>query len=307
MSSFTARDWDGARIKGLLKVTAAEETVLMIRGIVKACIKKGLGMAGIEIRRAPLSANAKSSRDSIPQILLQAKAVGFDPQTVVDVGAAYGSFACQCSTVFPNARYLLVEPLEEYRPLLEKLRKTIPALQCVFAAASSSSGEIEINVHPDLVGSSLYCEVEKETDVNGVPRRIRSVTIDHVLREACAKGPFLLKLDVQGAELDVLKGAEGVLRECQYVILEVSFFRFFQDGPDCCEVIAYMKEQGFVPYDIVGLQYRPLDQALSQADIAFVKEAGLFRRHHFYATPQQREAQNRQMKRHLAELFARGR
>jgi FkbM family methyltransferase len=279
----------------------------MVRDVLKSCLRKLLGAAGLEVRRiSPLSAG-RGQRDSLLQMLRQAKAVGFSPQTVIDVGAAYGSFTYQCNTVFPDARYVLVEPLEEYRPLLEKLRKTLPTLQCVCAAASSNSGEIEINVHPDLFGSSLYSEVEKGTDVNGVPRRVRSVTIESVIQETGAKGPFLLKLDVQGAELDVLNGAGGVLRECQYVILEVSFFRFFQDAPDCCGVIAYMKKQGFVPYDIVGLQYRPFDQALSQADIAFVKEAGPFRRHHFYATPQQREAQNRQLKSHLTELFARGR
>lgn len=113
--------------------------------------------------------------------------------------------------MFPDARYLLVEPFEEYHPLLGTLNKTIPAMQCIFAPASTPGG-IEIDVHPDLVGPSLYCEVEKGTDVNGVPRRVRSVTIDSVVREPGAKGPFLLKLDVQGAELDVLKGAERVLR-----------------------------------------------------------------------------------------------
>lgn len=279
----------------------------MVRDVLKASLRKLLGLVGLEIRRISPRSEGRGPRDSLLQALRQAKAVGFSPQTVIDVGAAYGSFTGQCNTVFPDARYVLVEPLEEYRPLLEKLRKTMPSSQCVCAAAASNSGEIEINVHPDLVGSSLYSEVEKGTDVNGVPRRVRSVTIDSVVQETGAKGPFLLKLDVQGAELDVLKGAEEVLRECQYAILEVSFFRFFQDGPDCCEIIAYMKERGFVPYDIVGLQYRPLDQALSQADITFVKEAGPFRQHHFYATPQQREAQNQQMKSHLTELFGRRR
>jgi hypothetical protein len=69
----------------------------------------------------------------------------------------------------------------------------------------------------------------------------------------------------------------------------------------------HMKNRGFVAYDISGLQYRPLDNALSQVDIAFVKEDGLFRQRHFYATPEQREAQNRRIHTQMEELFARTR
>jgi len=180
-------------------------------------------------------------------------------------------------------------------------------MQTVFAAATAHTGEISIHVHQDLVGSSVCLEVEQGTDVDGVPRVVPAVTVDTLVDKAGMKGPFLLKADVQGAELAVLKGAECVLQDCEYVILEVSFFSFFHEGADCCEIIAYMKQKGFVPYDIVELQYRPLDQALSQADIAFVKDVGPFRRHHYYATPQQREAQNQQMKNHFTNLFARGR
>jgi hypothetical protein len=68
-----------------------------------------------------------------------------------------------------------------------------------------------------------------------------------------------------------------------------------------------MKSRGFVIYDISGLQYRPLDNALSQLDVAFVREDGLFRRLHYYATSEQREAQNRRIRIHLEELFARTR
>jgi hypothetical protein len=68
-----------------------------------------------------------------------------------------------------------------------------------------------------------------------------------------------------------------------------------------------MKSLGFVANDISELQYRPLDNALSQVDIAFVKERGLFRQRHFYATPEQRETQNRRIRIHMEELFARAR
>ena len=51
-----------------------------------------------------------------------------------------------------------------------------------------------------------------------------------VVHEAEASGPFLLKLDVPGAEFDALEGAEKILDDCEFVVLEVSFFKFFEGG-----------------------------------------------------------------------------
>jgi hypothetical protein len=103
-------------------------------------------------------------------------------------------------------------------------------------------------------------------------------------------------VDVQGAELKVLAGAGSVvLPAALYVLLEVSFFQFFQNGPLVSDVIAYMKSRGFVPYDLADLQYRPLDNALSQVDIAFVPENSVLRQHHIYATSEQRLEQTRRL------------
>jgi hypothetical protein len=111
------------------------------------------------------------------------------------------------------------------------------------------------------------------------------------------QAPFLLKLDVQGAELDVLRGAEALLQQADYALLEVSFFEFFAGGPQFADVIAFMQARGFAAYDISGLQYRPLDGALSQADISFVRATGMFRQQHFYATREQREQQDKSLDR----------
>ena len=276
-------------------------------GPLKSAIRAMLRLFNLDIYRLDSAKAISLSRSGIEGLLRQAQSMGFKPATVVDVGAAYGSFASQCVPVFPKARFLLLEPLVEYQPFLKELTESMPTAQCIMAAATAHQGEIVLNVHPDLVGSSLFREVEKDTDVNGLPRTVRAITIDGLLEETGAKGPFLLKVDVQGAELEVLRGAEKMLADTEYILLEVSLFRFFQDGPDFNDVVLYMKSHGFVAYDISGLQYRPLDNALSQVDVAFVKEEGLFRQRHFYATPAQREAQNERIRIHLEELFARTR
>jgi FkbM family methyltransferase len=241
----------------------------------------------------------RKRRDRLSGALDQLDSLGFAPATIFDVGAAYGGFARDCHAAFPLARLVLVEPLAEYGPSLEQTLRTLPGALLVRAAAAASDGELTFNVHGDLVGSSLYLEQEDST-VNGVPRTVPAVTLDGLRVKHGLKAPFLLKADVQGAELDVLAGATETLRESEYVVLEVSFFEFFRGGPLFHEVVAFMQARGFVPYDVFGFQYRPLDGALSQADVAFVRERGPFRQHHFYATREQREQQDRSLRKQAA-------
>jgi FkbM family methyltransferase len=246
----------------------------------------------------------RNRRDRLTGVLEQLRGLDFAPATVFDVGAAFGDFARQCHAVFPDARYVLIEPLAEYGPALATALESLPGAELVRAAAAATAGEITLNVHGDLVGSSLYLEQE-DSAVNGVPRTVPTVTLDGLRAERGLKPPFLVKIDVQGAELDVLAGAAQTLREADYVVLEVSFFEFFRGGPLFHDVVAFMQACGFVAYDIFGFQYRPLDGALSQADVAFVREQGPFRQHHFYATREQRQSQDRSLRRSAARARAR--
>lgn len=269
---------------------------------VKKWLKQACWKAGFEIRRRPATPSVAERpappRMSLEGALQQVKQQGWQPGTVIDVGAAYGAFTATCRTFFPDAKYLLCEPLAEYQPFLARLMAELRDAEYIPAAISAHSGEITIHVHPDFVGSSLYLERE-DSDVNGVPRVVPTMRLDDVLTKTPCPPPVLLKLDVQGAEREALLGATSLLPQIDVMMLEVSFFEFFKDAPQICEMIAFLKQRGFVPYDLFGVQYRPLDQALSQVDLLFVKDDGLFRRHHFYATREQRAWQNQFLQRNM--------
>jgi FkbM family methyltransferase len=271
----------------------------------KHLIRRVLWKLGVDIQRvnkvSPTELGVQ--RNSLQGLLGQVKRMGCTPGTVIDVGAAFGTFTKECHKIFPDVHYVLVEPIEEYLPVLSKVVNAIPHAKNVTAVVAGEDGRTFLNVHHDLVGSSLYREVEEGTDIDGVLREVRAITLDRLVGEGSAPPPFLVKIDVQGAELDVLGGGEKTLAGTEYVLLEVSLFNFFRQGPAFCDVVAYMKSKGFVPYDIYGLQYRPLDGALSQIDIAFVKEDGQFRKSHQYATPEQRAEQNREFRSYLARLL----
>ena len=237
--------------------------------------------------------NSRAQRTNLSEALDHIASLKFYPRTIIDVGVAHGTW--ELYEKFPDAFHLLIEPLEEYKVHLKLIVKKFKA-EYILAAAGATVGTTIINVHPDLVGSSILKENEN-SDVNGIPREVPKITVD----EACAAknltGPYLLKIDVQGTELDVLDGSATILKAAEVIILEVSLFKFFDKGHEFSDVISYMKTRGFVVYDLFGGHNRLLDNAMAQTDIIFVKEKGMFQKYQFYATQQQREKLTKQLKR----------
>ncbi|MEG4352705.1 FkbM family methyltransferase [Microcoleus sp. LAD1_D3] len=217
-------------------------------------------------------------RNSMSGSLLLAKNLGFEPKTVIDVGAALGTF--NLYDTFPNSRHLLIEPIVENEPYLAKICRKLKSAEYIIAAASKESGVFTLNVSPGMVHSSLS-ENRVTDSSNPYLRKIPAITLDGICRERNLSGPYLIKVDVDGQELDVLAGATEILQQTEYVIVEVTLFGQMYD------VMSFMKSQGFAAYDIVDLSYRPTDTALWQVDMAFVKESGQFRRERGFATGQQ--------------------
>jgi FkbM family methyltransferase len=257
----------------------------MPSALLHRAVGRTLGRFGLRLVRT-----GGHERATIEGALSHLAGLGLSPRTVLDVGAAYGDWSAACAAVFPAARYVLVEPLEEYAPFLERRLSELGGAVHVAAAVGSEPGELELHVHPDLVGSST--RAEREPAVEGELRAVRAARIDDLVEEAGAEPPFLLKLDVQGAELDALAGAERTLERSDAVVLEALLFEFYVGGPQLADLVAALAARGFAVYDLVDLAYRPLDGALAQADLVLVRADGPLRADHRYATDEQRRQLN---------------
>jgi hypothetical protein len=132
-------------------------------------------------------------------------------------------------------------------------------------------------------------------DRDGDAREVEVVRVDDAVRERSLPGPYVLKVDVEGAELAVLDGAESVLAETEVVLLEVRLFELVPGGAQLHDVIPYMKECGFVAYDLFGGALRLSDGALAVSNIAFVREDGRFRRDHAFGTAEQVDRMAREL------------
>jgi FkbM family methyltransferase len=250
----------------------------------------------VDAMTAPAGFGAPPQRMSIEALYQHAGKLGLVPGCIVDVGAAWGDFTRMATRLMPGTTVLLMEPLVEYDASLRRLLTEIPKTHLVQAAAADYVGQMTINVHGDLVGSSLMHEWDEPAEVNGKPRDVAVTTIDAEMAKLGHPENVWLKIDVQGAELKVLAGAEETLRRTALLVVETTLFNTFADGPVTGDVMAFMAARGFVLYDIAGFLYRPLDGALMQIDVAFVPKDSALRRHHAFATPEQR----REFTAHLA-------
>ncbi len=226
-------------------------------------------------------------RTTIGESYALIRGLGFQPKTIIDVGVASGT--PELYSAFPNSYFLLIEPLKEFEPDLIAILKYYRG-SYVLAAAGPQPGQASFNVHKNHLDGSSLCRETMGAEADGYEISVPLIKIDDILEEKQLNGPYLIKVDVQGAELFTLDGASQALKETEVVVLEVSLFEFMIGAPQFYEVISYMKEHDFVAYDIIHGWNRPLDNALGQVDIVFVKNKGMFRRDHSFSTVEQMKA-----------------
>ena len=120
--------------------------------------------------------------------------------------------------------------------------------------------------------------------------KVKCNTLDTILANENIKESILLKIDTQGNELKVLKGASTIIKQCNVIILETSFYPFFVDGPQFLEVCQFMDNFGYVIHDISEIHYKLLDDSMAQADIVFVAKNSAIHKTVDFATVEQRQS-----------------
>jgi len=229
-------------------------------------------------------------RYSFAAALKQVTDTGFAPRTVIDVGVAYGT--PELYAAFPDAHLMLVEAMKEWEPTLTRLEAERGA-EYVVAAAGPTDGTVEIAVPKVLGWSSIAASAQgdevpdvigwysSDEDQGELERRtIPMVSLDSLRASRGLEPPFVLKIDVEGAEAGVLEGARGLLGECEIVACEMTLDVNYWGVHDL------LKEYGFVLHDVYGHHYRPSDGALVQLDMMFAKADGILRKGPYFRPDQ---------------------
>jgi FkbM family methyltransferase len=191
---------------------------------------------------------------------------GFGPARIIDAGAALGDWTRIARAVFPAASILLIEPQPKLAAGLIRLCRGDPRLRFRPALLGARRETVTFLLHES---NSRIAAAEPDA---ADPHHCRMQT--EPLAELAAAEGFgrcdLLKLDLQGHELAALAGAGAMFGEVEVILTEVSLLPIGH-APIFPELDAAFRGRGYRLYDIFGLNHRPLDGALWQADLVYVR------------------------------------
>lgn len=225
--------------------------------MIKKMISAALGKLGYEITRKDRGGFNSSYLAKICA-----------PKTVFDVGVGPGTPELYCA--YPDARFFLIEPLDEFK---DALKHICGSIDCVIynKGVSDVKGTVEITIEHDPQMSS-FCK-RPRIDIPSGKRQVEVTTLDAILEENPGIAlPILIKIDVEGYELKVLKGARQLLKLTELVIIEASVAKRFENGVTLEDVIFFMNEHNFAVFDFLTICHREGKAGANFVDVVFKKK-----------------------------------
>lgn len=205
---------------------------------------------------------------TVYSIMRRIARTGYKPDFIFDVGASTGVWSDTVRRLFPAARSILVEPLPDRYPKWYYQRN--PDFELVSAAASNHEGKVTFQVSNDLYGSSL---LNPQDDRTYEPVEVAVTTLDSIRREKKIVGRGILKIDVQFAEHLVLEAAVELLRQVDFLVLELTLKRAVPEARTFLEMVNDLESRGFHYFDDIGDWRSPITGALEQKDVVFASSA----------------------------------
>lgn len=215
----------------IFKLAEAAKVFLQSGRGLTSLLKKGVSIASTQLLH--------NCKHYIPEV-----------NTILDVGANRGQFAMSAVHFYPRAGIHSFEPIPAVYAALQQNTRNIPRIHTYNFALGSTNGTLDFYAnHYSHASSALHVSSLQqqllpqtaEADQISVPVKC----MDDLLPGISVKHPVLLKLDVQGFEKEVLKGAVHCLEEIDYLLFETSFVQMYDGEPLFDEMHNYVKELGF--------------------------------------------------------------
>jgi FkbM family methyltransferase len=197
------------------------------------------------------------------------KQKGYYPDTILDIGAHHGNWTNNMKEIYSDSKFYLFEGIDYSELNRFQNYKNVK----VYNILLNDKIEIVNWYQMKNTGDSIF--KEKTYHFNNC-EIIKKETVDlntHVLKNNLFQESknILIKIDCQGAEIPILKGATSILEKTDFIILEIPLFGQYNEGvPNFLEHISFMNSIGFITYDIIDNHY--INNFNMQVDVLFINK-----------------------------------
>ena len=197
-------------------------------------------------------------------------------ECVVDVGANHGQFALIARKVFPLAKIYSFEPLEEPAQIFKRIFGGDPNVTLHACAIGREKTTSTIHVTRDDDSSSLLPITKTQSGMfpGATEKETRQVTVlplSQALGDTSIPPASLLKIDVQGFELDVLQGCEDILNKFSRLYIECSFIELYEGQALAHQIISWLEQRNFILIGVYNMYYQKNGMAV-QCDFLFTQK-----------------------------------
>jgi len=183
---------------------------------------------------------------------------------ILDAGASNGHIARRFLDLFPSATAYAFEPNPAYRPVLDELAGRDPRVRPQYLALSDHEGTENLFITESAGNTSLLAPNQTLQQLSPAGSQVRSVTPVEVLsldtwaQKNRVESIELMKFDIQGGELKALHGAAKMLQDhTRLVYTEIWFNPSYSDGPIFSDIDLFLRDVGFLLYDLYRPKYGP--------------------------------------------------
>lgn len=202
---------------------------------------------------------------------------GYKPQFILDVGAEKGNWTREMRYIYNDVEYHLFEPIEYPEQRDFKVEDKVHVHNILLNDCITTVDWYEKR----NTGDSMFKEITHHFNDCEV-KKMQTTTLNDFLGALSLEGVnrfqnIFLKIDSQGAEIPIMKGASKLYDKIDFVLMEIPFFGRYNAGvPTFLEHIQFMDSIGFIPYDSV--QIHPINNFVLQTDIVFINKNHAFNR-----------------------------
>jgi FkbM family methyltransferase len=231
-------------------------------------------MAGAPGNAAPKPPGQPNGRMAARDPFREMQALTQSPQPVIiDGGANHGNTILLFLKLFPNARIYAIEANPALIEELKQKTAPFPQVKVMACAIGAENKNIAFHITHDDGASSVLQPHPTVLKYHGEKVRVKTtrevsmVRLDSVISEARID---ILKLDLQGCELDALKGCEGILERVRLIYTEIEFTELYNEQPLFSHIDLFLRSHGFGLLNFYNLWTHP-DGQLTSGDAIYLK------------------------------------